>query len=252
MSSALDREQAYYESYYESEGPAHFAKPAVVAFREYLVRRILSLTGAGPHTRVLSIGCGIGDTELLLARHVGHVTGVDLSRQAVAHAQRLAAAQSLRNTEFVAVPWETASFAQAPFDLIIAVFFLHHLSDQELAAFPARLLPLLNSGGKFYALEPSVRRLSGMVGKLFIPHLMKKYQTDDERQLDRQTTADCFQRASFDVTSYWFDFGSTPLAGLFPSWRSGYQLARLADGPLTSLPGLRELSSNFDLVATRR
>src|ERR1035438_2684843 len=52
MSSPLDREQAYYESFYEAEGPAHFAKPAVVAFREYLVRRIIAATGAGPQTRV--------------------------------------------------------------------------------------------------------------------------------------------------------------------------------------------------------
>jgi cyclopropane fatty-acyl-phospholipid synthase-like methyltransferase len=246
----MAREQAYYESYYESEGPAHFAKPAVVAFREYLVRRILTATGAGPHMRVLSIGCGIGDTELLLAPHVAHLTGVDLSAQAVAHAKRSAASRGIANAEFVANPWETALFQQGPFDLVIAVFFLHHLSDAELAAFPARIRPLLNAGGKCYALEPSVRRLSGRVGKLLIPQLMKKYQTDDERQLDMRRTAGYFTAAGFDVVPHWFDFVSTPLAGLFPSWRSGYRLARALDAPLTRLPLLRELSSNFDLVAS--
>jgi cyclopropane fatty-acyl-phospholipid synthase-like methyltransferase len=248
-SSIIDREQAYYDAYYEIEGPAHFAKPAVVAFRQYLVNRILTVTGAGPGTRVLSIGCGIGDTELLLARHVAHLTGVDLSRQAVAHAQRSAKAQGLGNTEFLASPWETAQFPQAPFDLIVAVFFLHHLSDQELAEFPRRLLPLLKSGGRFYALEPSIHRLSGRVGKLLIPHLMKKYQTDDERQLHRERTAGYFRSAGFEVAAHWFDFVSTPLAGLFPSWRMGYRVARILDGSLTACPGVRKLSSNFDLIA---
>jgi 2-polyprenyl-3-methyl-5-hydroxy-6-metoxy-1,4-benzoquinol methylase len=176
-------EQQYYDSYYETEGPAHFAKPAVVAFREYLVRRIVAATGAGARTRVLSIGCGIGDTELLLARRVAHVTGVDLSPQAIGHAQRSAGANSVLNTEFRTSPWESAHFPGDPFDVVIAVFFLHHLSDDQLAEFPRRLTRLLKPGGKFYALEPSVRRLSGRVGKLLFPSLMKKYQTEDERQL---------------------------------------------------------------------
>jgi cyclopropane fatty-acyl-phospholipid synthase-like methyltransferase len=249
MSSVVDREQAYYDAYYATEGPVHFGKPAVVAFREYLVGRIVAATGAGPETRVLSIGCGIGDTELLLARHVAHVTGVDLSPKAIAHAQSSAASRGVLNTEFLASPWESARFSNAPFDLMVAVFFLHHLSDDELSAFPGRLLPLLKGGGKFYALEPSIHRLSGRVGKLLIPRLMKKYQTDDERQLQRHRTAGYFKAAGFDVVSQWFDFVSTPLAGLFPAWKTGYRMARAFDGPLTRCPGLRGLSSNFDLVA---
>jgi SAM-dependent methyltransferase len=200
---------------------------------------------------VLSIGCGIGDTELLLAGRVAQVTGVDLSPQAVAHAQRSAVQHGVSNTEFLASPWETVSFSDGPFDLVIAVFFLHHLTDQELAAFPARLLPLLRDGGKFYALEPSIQRLSGRVGRLLIPHLMKKYQTEDERQLARDVTGGYFQSAGFDVVTNWFDFLSTPLAGLFPSWTTGYRLARILDGPLTRCPGLRRVSSNFDFVAAR-
>jgi cyclopropane fatty-acyl-phospholipid synthase-like methyltransferase len=252
MSPVLTRERNYYDRYYQAEGPAHFAKPAVVAFREYLVRRILAVTGAGPDTGVLSIGCGIGDTELLLARHVSHVTGVDLSEQAVSHAKRSAAAAGVFNTEFLASPWETARLPKGAFDLVVAVFFLHHLSDAELEAFPAKLLPLLKGGGKFYALEPSRQRLSGRVGKLLIPHLMKKYQTEDERQLDVRRTAGYFQTAGFEVRRDWFDFVSTPLAGLFPSWKRGFQVARVLDGPLTKCPGIRRLSSNFDLVATAR
>jgi hypothetical protein len=37
-------------------------------------------------------------------------------------------------------------------------------------------------GGVFYSLDPSRHRLSGVVGRLLIPQLMKKYQTEDERE----------------------------------------------------------------------
>ena len=247
----LERELEYYENLYNGFAAGHFAKPAVVAFREYLVKRVLERTGARPDSRVLSIGCGIGDTELLLARHVGHVTGFDLSPTAIQKANRAARSQGVRNVRFLEGSWPTLAWAGEPFDIVVAIFFLHHLPDPALEAFPEYLRPLLREGGTFYALEPSHRRLSGFLGKLLVPGLMKKYQTEDERQLLPGSTAAHFERADFAATTHWFDFCSTPLAGLFPSWASGYRLARGLDGALTACPGLRGLSSNFELIAQR-
>src|ERR1044072_3416729 len=89
----LERELAYHEKLYSGFAQVHFARPAVRALRAHMVRRILKATGAGPQSQVLSLGCGIGDTELILAPSVGSVTGVDLSpsavRQAKADAERL-------------------------------------------------------------------------------------------------------------------------------------------------------------------
>jgi SAM-dependent methyltransferase len=246
----LDRELAYYENLYGTIGAGHFAKPAVVAFRDYLARRILRSTGAGRNSRILSIGCGIGDLELLLAPHVAHVTGVDLSPAAIAEANRAAHARHLRNVRFLEGAWQDAPLAGESFDLVLAIFFLHHLPDAELAAFPAKLLPFLGPNAVFYALEPSAHRLSGFLGKLLVPRLMKKYQTDDERQLLPRPTAAPFRDAGFEVATPWFDFVSTPLAGLFPSWALGYGMARWLDEALTACPGLRALSSNFELITT--
>ena len=66
----LERELAYHEKLYSGFAQAHFARPAVRALRAHMVDRILRLTGAGPASKVLSLGCGIGDTELLLAPRV--------------------------------------------------------------------------------------------------------------------------------------------------------------------------------------
>jgi SAM-dependent methyltransferase len=247
--SVRERELAYYENLYGTIGVSHFAKPAVVAFRDYLVRRILRTTGANRMSRVLSIGCGIGDLELLLAPYVSDVTGVDLSSVAIVEANRAARARNIRNVRFFEGAWQDAPLEGESFDLVLAIFFLHHLPDEDLAAFPKTLLPFLSGKAVFYALEPSAHRLSGFLGKLFIPGLMKKYQTDDERQLLPRPTALPFQEAGFDVTTHWFDFVSTPLAGLFPSWAIGYGMARILDEGLTGCIGLRALSSNFEVIA---
>lgn len=249
--SVLERERTYYEDLYSGFAIAHFQKSAVVAFREYLVARLLRATAASRGARVLSIGCGVGDTELLLAPHVAHVTGIDLSPAAIHEANRAALEKGVRNVTFRACAWPAADLDGGPFDLVLAIFFLHHLPDPALARFPFELWPLLNPGGSFYALEPSSRRLSGFLGKLIVPRLMKKYQTEDERQLQPKASAAIFRQAGFSAETRWFDFCSTPLAGLFPSWASGYRMARRLDGALTTCPGLRGLSSNFELLASR-
>jgi len=249
--AVLERELAYYENLYSTYGPGLFAQPGVVLFRRYLVRRILRATGVGAESRVLSIGCGIGDTELLLAPRVAHVAGVDLSPAAIAEARRAASACNVSNVQFVAGAWQTAALGEEPFDAVIAIFFLHHLPDRDLTAYPLQLARLLRPGGVFYALDPSARRLSGFLGQLLVPKLMRKYQTHDERQLLPLATAAPFRAAGFETATRWFDFASTPLAGLFPSWAAGYRIARVLDEALTRTPLVRQLSSNFELIARK-
>jgi SAM-dependent methyltransferase len=244
-----DRELAYYENAYRGYIPGLFAKPAIVQFRRYLVERMLRATGAGAQSRILSIGCGIGDTELLLAPRVAHITGVDLSPTAIAEARRTSAARDVTNVRFVTGSWQTALPTDEPVDIVIAIFFLHHLPAENLTGFAAQLTAVLRKGGTLYALDPSARRLSGFVGELFAPTLMKKYQTENERPLVPGSTAARFRAAGFETSTRWFDFISTPLAGLFPSWATGFRLARFVDEGLTRLPLGRELSSNFELIA---
>ena len=241
MSDVSDRELAYHEKLYSGFAQRHFAKPAVRALRAHMAARILQATGAGPRSRVLSLGCGIGDTELLLAPHVAEVTGVDLSPAAIRQARADAARLGIGNARFL-----EGSSAEGPFDAVIAIFFLHHLSDADLAALPERLRQWLSPGGVFYSLDPSRHRLSGAAGRLLIPGLMKRYQTEDERELEPEPTATLFRRAGFTTRVEMYDFGSSPLAGLFPAWRTGYRIARHVDDWILRTP-LRGRGSNFEL-----
>lgn len=241
--SVADRELEYHERLYSGFAQSHFARPAVRALRRHMVGRILALTGVGRGSRVLSLGCGIGDTELLLAPHVGEVVGVDLSPAAIRQARADAARLGLANARF-----EQGSHADGRFDAAIAVFFLHHLPDDELAALPARMKETLVAGGAFYSLDPSAHRLSGKVGRLLIPGLMKRYQTPDERELDAEGTARLFREAGWEARASMYDFGSSPLAGLAPGWSWGYRAARAVDDLILRTP-LQSLGSNFEILA---
>jgi SAM-dependent methyltransferase len=244
MDEALRRELEYHEKLYSGFAQSHFARPAVRALRAHMTERILWMTGAGPKSRVLSLGCGIGDTELLLAPKVGHVVGVDLAPAAVRQARADAARLGIDNAYF-----EQGTTAEGRYNAVIAIFFLHHLSDAALAEVPERIRELLAPGGVFYSLDPSRRRLSGKVGRLLIPGLMKRYQSPDERELDPEETAALFAHAGFDARAGIYDFGSSPLAGLFPAWAAGYRMARRIDDALLSVPALRRMGSNFEIRA---
>lgn len=246
MTTDLQREIEYHEKLYSGFAQTHFAKAAVRALREHMVRRILKLTGAGKSSRVLSLGCGIGDTELLLAPHVGELTGLDLSPSAIKQATLDSA--GVANLEFIEGTLESAQIEPQSFDVVIAIFFLHHLPDTvpELAK---QIAAILRPGGVFYSLDPSRYRMSGAIGELLIPKLMARYQSPNERQLAPRTTAEYFAKAGLDARFEYYDFISTPLAGLFPSWRFGYRATRAIDEALVRTPILNRASSNFEVIA---
>lgn len=248
---ALARELAHHEELYSGFAQQHFAKPAVRALRAHIVDRILAATGTGRQSRLLSLGCGIGDTELLLAPHVGSITGVDLSPSAIRQAREDAQRAGAANVEFVEASAADAALAESSFDAVIGIFFLHHLPDPELKVMARQIRRWLKPGGVFYGLDPSRYRLSGALGSLLIPHLMRRYQTPDEHELKPSEAAACFLAAGFEVRFLYYDFCSTPLAGLFPSWRFGYRVSRSLDELLIRTPLLRAVSSNFELIARR-
>jgi SAM-dependent methyltransferase len=248
--SASRGELEYHEQIYSGFAQQHFAKGAIRAFRTHLVERILRLTGAGLASRVLSLGCGIGDTEILMAPRVGRIVGLDFSPAGIRQAQADAEKRGARNAEFIEGTLEENEAGSA-FDVVFAVFFLHHLSEAELARAPRRIMELLKPGGRFYSLDPSLYRLSGALGSLLIPKLMQKYQSPGEAELAPQRVKRLFEMNGFGCELSYYDFGSTPLAGLAPSWTAGYKAARIVDDLVVRVPWLRKLSSNFEILAKK-
>src|SRR4029077_11618837 len=134
----LDRELRYHEKLYSGFAQQHFARPAVRALRAHMVSRLLRLLPDPPSARVLSLGCGIGDTEILLAPYVKELHGVDLSPAAIRQARQDSA--RLTNTRFFQGSLDSI---RGQFDLVFGVFFLHHLPDSMLEAAPRKIARML-------------------------------------------------------------------------------------------------------------
>jgi SAM-dependent methyltransferase len=243
------RELAHHEELYSGTAQELFAKPAVRALRRHIARRVLQATGAGKQSAMLSLGSGIGDTEILLASRVGRITGVDLSPKAIQQGRQDARQAGLDNLEFVQGSLDEGSLNGLKFDCVIGIFFLHHVPDEDLVPAVNRIKSWLKPGGTFYGLDPNHYRLSGAIGSLVMPRLMQKYQTPDERELRPADTVALFRNAGFQAESRIYDFTSTPLAGLFPSSPFFYRCVRAADEVLIRTPLLKRIGSNFELIA---
>ncbi len=244
--AVIRRELAYHDDIYSGSAQEHFAKPGTRALRARMVSRMRTVLALGPSSRVLSLGCGIGDTELRLAPFVGEVVGIDLSPRGIDQARADAERLGIRNARF-----EVGSIDAdlGRFDAVVAVFLLHHLPDEHLATLADHVAGALQPRGCFYSLDPNRRRASGWVGRKVVPGKMEQYQTEDERELDPAAVAALFPPPRWDTRVEWFDFGSTPVAGLVPSRAWPYHAAVGVDAVLRRVPGLRLLGSNFEVVA---
>lgn len=72
--------------------------------------KVLCVTGVGPGTRLLDIGCGPGLAAQLAAQHGAQVAGLDASARSVAIAQQRTPQGDFRVGEMEALPWPDHSF----------------------------------------------------------------------------------------------------------------------------------------------
>lgn len=109
--------------------------PQMRLLRRYVVRSALSMTQRG---EAVDLGCGPGYLAVELARAAPSllVTGVDLSDEMVAEAERFAAHAGLGDrVAFRKGDVQRIPFPDASLDLVVSTFSLHHWSDP---------LPVLN------------------------------------------------------------------------------------------------------------
>ncbi len=168
-------------------------------WRLRLERDIAALRAATPGGRlgrVLSVGCGDGAFELMLAAHAESVLGVDLSPEAIEAAQGAQRRAGIANAEF-----RCASFVdmalQERFDAIVCLAFLHHVPEPALADFLATAHAHLEPGGLFYSQDPNVHGVLRAVGRRVLGPRYDTYHSPDERELDPAALAAALRDAGF-------------------------------------------------------
>jgi len=132
--------------------------------------------------RVLDVACGEGYGSALLARSAAHVTGVDVSEQAVAHARAAYAAQ--QNLEFVAASCTRLPLPDAAFDVVVSFETIEHIEAQE--AFLEEIARVLAPGGVLVLSCPNKVEYSDKRDYQNEFHVRELYREELERLVARR------------------------------------------------------------------
>jgi len=118
-----------------------------------------------PYSRVLDVGCGAGLVLGVLAslRPLTGGVGIDANAEAIGRARRMAARMTERGhdqppLEF-AVSEHIADWPVGPFDVVLLVDVLHHVSPAAQRVFLEALLERVRPGGRFIYKDMASRPL---------------------------------------------------------------------------------------------
>lgn len=173
-------ERAFFAGYYAEQ------RYNPTGWRLRLERDVRVLCAAAPGGRlgrVLSVGCGDGAFELMLAPRADSVVGVDLSPEAIQVAQRAQAAAGVGNVEFRCMSLADLALSER-FDTFVCLAFLHHLPAAVLPDFLRAAYACLEPGGLFYSQDPNVNGVLRLIGRLVLGRRYDAYHSSDERELD--------------------------------------------------------------------
>lgn len=188
-----DAERAFFAGYYAERRYHPFA------WRLRLERDLRVLRAAEPGRRlgrVLSVGCGDGTFELMLAPLADAVLGVDLSPEAIAAARSAHDRAGTRNVEFRCLSVADLD-SEERFDTVICVAFLHHLPASAFDYFLASTYARLEPGGLLYAQDPNVHGVLRAVGRRLMGRKYDAYHSPDERELDPSEVRRALAAAGF-------------------------------------------------------
>lgn len=95
---------------------------------------------------MLDVGCAAGHTAFAFAPHVREVVGVDLSRDMLAEAARLAAARGVANARWEEATAAALPYADATFDIVACRMVAHHFPSLIPAL--TEMARVLKTGGQ--------------------------------------------------------------------------------------------------------
>ena len=132
---------------------------------------------------VLSLGCGDGHFELLLAPFAEKIIGLDISPEAIESARKSANDLGIKNVEFHLQPIEKI-YEEEKFDVIVCLAFLHHVLPSDIAPLMHSIFAHLVEGGMFYSQDPNVHGFLRKIGHTLFPKWTSKFHSPDEYELD--------------------------------------------------------------------
>lgn len=252
MSDKIHNEQDFHDEFYEKEADTIFHSACFSLVKKRNILFILDAIDSPETKTVLSLGCGNGDYELLLAPHFKHITAIDISPRAIEIASQRAKEKGIKNVSFLAGDAGKISLSGTKYDAALLLSFLHHMDESLIRKIIGETYSVLNKKGIFISFDPNANRLvnslQGLVKKTF-----DKHHSPDERELPPEFLKGQLQKAGFiHPSKHWIDFFYNPLCWVFPGmpFMLAYPLY-LLDNLFLKIPLWNKLSSGFAMVAMR-
>jgi ubiquinone/menaquinone biosynthesis C-methylase UbiE len=187
--------------------------------------------------RVLDFGCGSGFHTVEVARFAAHVTGIDISPEAITLAQEHAKAAGLsEKTSFKVMDAEALEFLAGSFDIVCVRGVLHHM-DLDVAL--GQIRKVLAPGGKAIFLEALANNPIIHAYRQRTPHLRTAWEKDHilhyedtvrMRKYFKTVQVRTFHLAVLAAVP----FRTTPVFGAMRA------VLDAADGAILRIPGLRK------------
>lgn len=244
-------EQEFHDRFYAAEAERIFSSPLYRRLVELQVEFLIQVTPGLDTGRILSLGCGDGRRELAMARHAGHIVGIDVSPVGIERARQRARALGVHNVEFqVGDVEQLAPRFRAEFDAVWCAGVLHHLPEAQILALMTMSRSVLMAGGRFISMDPNAQRAVNLF-KPFFRRAYDRYHSIGERELRPRQVAGMLRSSGFRrIRVCYTDAFISPLAWVFPHlpaplapWLAGL------DQLLVKTPVVNALSSGFAVVA---
>jgi SAM-dependent methyltransferase len=248
MDARKEAERAHFDQYYAKKE----RKPALLD----ALSRFYGLAAGGARFKsailencagmdILEYGCGPAHYSFPLAENGARVTGIDISRSAIARAREQAAARPELDLHFDVDDAENMSFADASFDRVCGSGILHHLN---IAAAARQIRRVLRPNGDAIFYEPVAYNPAGALFRLVTPHL----HTPDEHPLvraDLDTLRSEFDRVEIEFFSLVAPAAIPAL--IFEPGKYVFKAAEAIDRALLRVPGVRWLGGFAVLFLSR-
>jgi SAM-dependent methyltransferase len=180
LSTTEADEVAFFAKHYEGQN----YNPS--GWRLRLRRELNSLrraSGKKQLKRVLSVGCGDGQFELLLSPFAEHITALDISPEAIVIARENAKQAGIVNVDFKCLSISELILDQQ-FDAVVCLAFLHHVRETDLPFFLRQIFEHIAKDGFFYSQDPNVHGVLRKIGRFLLRSRYDAHHSSDERELD--------------------------------------------------------------------
>ncbi|WP_316861535.1 class I SAM-dependent methyltransferase [uncultured Cohaesibacter sp.] len=152
------------KEFWETEADKYVARP-IANMPAYEMTMERTRAYLKPDDKVLEMGCGSGNTAMLLSRHVSHIWANDLCSRFIEIGSSKAREKNITNIDFIEGDIMAPELDNhAPYDCLLAFNLIHLFKDIPGAI--ERMHALIKPGGIFIS---KTGCLSGMRGLLRIP-----------------------------------------------------------------------------------